>query len=72
MSFGVSEHDSSVKWLTDTESSLSERWSMSTHVRVDSRTDRLPALPKSVRSEQLSFAGEATILRVYMYQEMYK
>ena len=67
---GVSEHDSSGKWLTDTESSLPERRSMFTNLRVDSSTDRLPALLKYVRSEE-SFAGEATMLRVYMYQERY-
>ena len=67
---GVSEYDSSGKWLTYTESSLLERISIFTHLRVDSRTDRLPALPKYVRSEE-SFAMEATVLRVYMYQERY-
>lgn len=67
---GVSEHDSSGKWLIDMESSILERRSMFTHLRVDSKTDRLPTLPKYVRSE-VSFAGEATLLRVYMYQEWY-
>ena len=66
----VPEHDSSGKWLTDTESRLPERRSMFTHLRVNSRTDRLPALPKFVRSEE-SFIGKATSLRVYMYQERY-
>ena len=67
---GVSEHDSSGKWLTATESSLPKRRSMFTHLRVDSRTDRLPVLPNSVHLEE-SFAEEATVLRVYKYQEMY-
>jgi len=56
--------------LIDTESSLPERRSMFTYLRVDSRTDRLPALPKYLRSEE-SFAREATMLRVYLYQERY-
>ena len=67
---GVSEHDSSGNWLKDTESSSPERSSMFTHLRVDSRTDRLLTLTKFVHSEE-SFAGEATMLRVYMYQERY-
>ena len=70
MSWEFSEHDSSGMWLTDTESSLPKRRSMFTHLRVDSRTDRLLALPKFVRSEE-SFAEEATMLRVNMYQERY-
>ena len=43
---------------------------MFSHLRVDSRTDRLRALPKFVRSEE-SFAGEATMLRAYRCQEKY-
>ena len=51
---GVSEHDSSGKWVTDTESSLPERRSMFTHLRVDFRTDGLSALLKYV-SPYVSF-----------------
>ena len=70
MSWEFSEHDSSGKWLTDTESSLLEKRSMFTHLKVDFRTDRFQELPKFVCSEE-SFDGEATTLRVYMYQERY-
>ena len=67
---GVSEHDSSGRGLIDMKSSLPERMSMFIHLRVDSRTDRLSALPKYVLSKE-SFVGEAMVLRVYMYQERY-
>ena len=43
---------------------------MFTHLRVDSRTDRLLALSKYVHLKE-SFDGEGTMLRVYMYQERY-
>ena len=56
--------------MTDTKSSLPKIRSMFTHLRVDSRTYRLPALPKFVRSKEF-FVSEATLLRVYMYQERY-
>ena len=67
---GVLENDSSGKWLTDTKSSLPKTSSMLTYLRVYFRIDRLPALPKSVGSKE-SFADEATMLRVYKYQERY-
>ena len=43
---------------------------MFSHLRVDSRTDRLRSLPKFVHSEE-SFAREATMLRDYRFQKKY-
>ena len=43
---------------------------MFSHLRVDSRTDRLRALLQFVRSEE-SFVREATMLRAYRCQETY-
>lgn len=41
---------------------------MFSHLRADSRTDRLCTLSKLVTSRE-SFAGEATMLRPHMYEK---